>query len=140
MRDLQPAMVASHPHAGTIVSEQPNQVKGTDATASVPLTDGQVTVFAAIDHCTAECLGIRLSERRRPETAPRRLSSFPTTSTNARMRVAITPRVAIMVEGPTTPSMIKRHMYGWWWSCLSAECEVSVLLYRPRSTVACTEP
>lgn len=59
----QPAMVASHPHAGTIITEQPNQVWGTDATASVTVNDGQVTVFAAIDHCTAECLGIHVVKR-----------------------------------------------------------------------------
>ena len=59
----QPAMVASHPHAGTIITEQPNQVWGTDATASVTVNDGQVTVFATIDHCTAECLGIHVVKR-----------------------------------------------------------------------------
>ena len=31
---------------------------GTDATATVTLLEGQVTIFAAIDHCTAECVGI----------------------------------------------------------------------------------
>ena len=31
---------------------------GTDATAAVTIPDGPVTVFAAIDHCTAECVGI----------------------------------------------------------------------------------
>ena len=31
---------------------------GTDATATFTEVDGAVTVFAAIDHCTAECVGI----------------------------------------------------------------------------------
>jgi len=31
---------------------------GTDATATFTATEGAVTVFAAIDHCTAECIGI----------------------------------------------------------------------------------
>ena len=31
---------------------------GTDATATVTLADGQVTIFGAIDHCTAECVGL----------------------------------------------------------------------------------
>ena len=31
---------------------------GTDATATVTEADGTVTIFAAIDHCTAECIGI----------------------------------------------------------------------------------
>jgi len=47
-----------NPHAGTIVVERPDQLWGTDATATFTQQDGQVTIFAAIDHCTAECLGI----------------------------------------------------------------------------------
>ena len=31
---------------------------GTDATATFTEAEGAVTVFAAIDHCTAECVGI----------------------------------------------------------------------------------
>jgi putative transposase len=49
--------VQGNPHEGAIVTEAPNQMWGTDATAT--FTDhGTVTVFAAIDHCTAECVGI----------------------------------------------------------------------------------
>lgn len=54
----QPEPVVKHPHDGTIVTEQPNVMWGTDATAAVTLVDGAATVFAAIDHCTAECVGI----------------------------------------------------------------------------------
>jgi transposase InsO family protein len=54
----QPEAVCSHPHDGTIVSEAPNQMWGTDATATFTDAEGAVTVFAAIDHCTAECVGI----------------------------------------------------------------------------------
>jgi transposase InsO family protein len=50
-------------HEGTIVTEQPNQMWGTDATAAVTLADGQVTVFAAVDHCTADCVGIHAVKR-----------------------------------------------------------------------------
>jgi hypothetical protein len=39
------------------VTEAPNQMWGTDATATFTEVEG-VTVFAAIDHCTAECVGI----------------------------------------------------------------------------------
>lgn len=53
-----PAPVVTHPHDGTIVTDQPNVMWGTDATAAVTLIDGAATVFAAIDHCTAECVGI----------------------------------------------------------------------------------
>jgi putative transposase len=58
-----PAMHNSNPHEGTIISEEPNQVWGTDATATVTMADGQVTVFAAIDHCTADCVGIHAVKR-----------------------------------------------------------------------------
>jgi putative transposase len=54
----QPEPVRSNPHEGTIVTEGPNQMWGTDATATVTEADGAVTIFAAIDHCTAECVGI----------------------------------------------------------------------------------
>jgi transposase InsO family protein len=54
----QPEPVAEHPHDGTIVTERPNVMWGTDATAAVTLLDGAATIFAAIDHCTAECVGI----------------------------------------------------------------------------------
>jgi putative transposase len=47
-----------NPHAGTIIVDRPDQLWGTDATATFTQQDGQVTIFAAIDHCTAECLGI----------------------------------------------------------------------------------
>src|SRR3954453_9289916 len=58
-----PTTVNGNPHEGTIITEQPNRMWGTDATATVTLADGQVTVFAAIDHCTAECVGIHAVKR-----------------------------------------------------------------------------
>ena len=58
-----PAVINSHPHEGTILSAEPDILWGTDATATVTLVDGQVTVFAAIDHCTAECVGIHAVKR-----------------------------------------------------------------------------
>jgi len=54
----QPEPVPSNPHEGTIVTTAPNQMWGTDATATFTEAEGSVTVFAAIDHCTAECVGI----------------------------------------------------------------------------------
>ncbi len=54
----QPDPVCSNPHEGTIITEAPNQMWGTDATATFTDVEGSVTVFAAIDHCTADCLGI----------------------------------------------------------------------------------
>ena len=54
----QPEPVAECPHDGTIVTERPNVMWGTDATAAVTIVEGTATIFAAIDHCTAECVGI----------------------------------------------------------------------------------
>lgn len=54
----QPEPGRGNPHEGTIVTESPDQMWGTDATATSTETEGSVTIFAAIDHCTAECVGI----------------------------------------------------------------------------------
>jgi putative transposase len=53
-----PSPVTCRPHDGVIVTSEPNQMRGTDATATVTAAEGSVTIFAAIDHCTAECVGI----------------------------------------------------------------------------------
>lgn len=59
----QPDRRPTNPHEGTIGADTPNQIWGTDATAAFTVTDGQVTIFAAIDHCTAECIGIHVVKR-----------------------------------------------------------------------------
>ena len=53
-----PSPVVEHLHDGVILTDQPDLMWGTDATATFTTRDGAVTVFAAIDHCTAECIGI----------------------------------------------------------------------------------
>ena len=50
-------------HDGTITTERPDVMWGTDATQTATIEDGAVTVFAAIDHCTAECVGIHAAVR-----------------------------------------------------------------------------
>lgn len=59
----QPAAIPSHPHEGTIVAEAPDRMWGTDATATVTAAEGTVTIFAALDHCTAECVGIHVVKK-----------------------------------------------------------------------------
>lgn len=54
----QPAARPTNPHEGTILVEQPNQLWGTDGTTTFTDHDGHVTIFAAIDHCVADCIGI----------------------------------------------------------------------------------
>lgn len=51
------------PYEGTIVTQAPNQMWGTDATATFTDAEGTVTVFAAMDHYTVECVGIHVVKR-----------------------------------------------------------------------------
>jgi len=59
----QPEPPPINPHEGTIVTDAPQQMWGTDATQTSTDEDGTVTIFAAIDHCTAECVGIHVVKR-----------------------------------------------------------------------------
>lgn len=54
----QPEPVVERPHDCTIVTARPNVMRGTDATAAVTFVDGPATIFAAVVHCAAECVGI----------------------------------------------------------------------------------
>lgn len=45
-------------HDGTITTETPNLMWGTDLTATVTTTEGTAAVFVAVDHCNSECVGI----------------------------------------------------------------------------------
>ena len=59
----QPEPASSNPHEGTILTTAPDQMWGTDATATFTEAQGSVTVFAAIDHYTAECVGIHVVKK-----------------------------------------------------------------------------
>jgi transposase InsO family protein len=50
-------------HDGTITTERPDEMWGTDATQTVTIEQGTATIFAAVDHCTAECVGIHAAAR-----------------------------------------------------------------------------
>ena len=45
-------------HDGTIITDRPDVMWGTDATSCLTRTEGPATIFIAVDHCTAECVGI----------------------------------------------------------------------------------
>lgn len=58
---------AGHPHGpkapdGTIIPEAPDVMWGTDATGC-PTGEGHATIFFAVDHFTAECVGIHAARR-----------------------------------------------------------------------------
>ena len=60
---LQVPQRVGHPHGpkahdGTIVTEQPDVMWGTDATTTITLDEGQAYVFVSVDHCTFECTGL----------------------------------------------------------------------------------
>jgi transposase InsO family protein len=64
---LQAPQRVDHPHGpkahdGTIITERPDEVWGTDMTTTVTTDEGQVCVFVAVDRCTAECIGIHASK------------------------------------------------------------------------------
>jgi transposase InsO family protein len=64
---LQAPHRVGHPHGprahdGTIITERPDEMWGTDMTTTVTIDEGQVCVFIAVDHCTAECIGIHASK------------------------------------------------------------------------------
>ena len=52
-----------HAHDGSIIPEGVDQMWGTDMTAAVTTQEGQAAVFIAIDHFTAECVGIHAAKR-----------------------------------------------------------------------------
>ena len=50
-------------HDGTITTVAPNVMWGTDMTSTVTVGEGAACVFVAVDHCTAECIGLHAAKR-----------------------------------------------------------------------------
>jgi len=50
-------------HEGRIVTERVDEMWGTDITSGWTSSEGQAAIFVAVDHCSAECLGIHASKR-----------------------------------------------------------------------------
>lgn len=48
-------------HDGTITTQRPDEMWGTDATAAMTRNEGLAFVFLLVDHCTGECLGLHAS-------------------------------------------------------------------------------
>src|SRR4051812_992799 len=90
----------SRAHDGRITTERVDVMWGSDLT-SVMTGEGQAAVFMAVDHCSAECVGIYASHRadrfealepvsrrcasasaRSPRGSPRASSCAPTTAAN----------------------------------------------------------
>ena len=65
--DLQAPSRTGHAHGpkahdGTITTEAPDVMWGTDMTATVTVAEGPAVVFVAVDHCTAECIGLHAAK------------------------------------------------------------------------------
>jgi putative transposase len=57
-----------HPHGpkahdGTIIAAQVDTMWGTDMTSTFTRQEGQVAIFIAVDHCSAECVGIHAAKQ-----------------------------------------------------------------------------
>jgi putative transposase len=50
-------------HDGTIITERPDVMWGTDMTTTQTVLEGNAHIFIAVDHCTAECVGIHAAKR-----------------------------------------------------------------------------
>lgn len=50
-------------HDGTIITERPEAMWGTDMTLTWTTREGPVGVFLAVDHCTAACVGLHAATR-----------------------------------------------------------------------------
>ena len=88
-------------HDGTITTERPDEMWGTDATACLTTREGNATVFIAVDHCTQECVGIHAGQ-----CAPDAGWSFPMTR-----RCVRRPSSALvsMSPGRSPPRWCARH-------------------------------
>jgi transposase InsO family protein len=49
-------------HDGTIIPDRPDVLWGTDLTTCVTVREGTATIFVAVEHHTAECLGIHAAK------------------------------------------------------------------------------
>ena len=66
--DLQTPPRAGHAHGpkahdGTITTEAPDVMWGTDMTATVTVAEGAAFVFVAVDHCATACIGLHAAKR-----------------------------------------------------------------------------
>ena len=107
----QPQPVELKRHDGTILAERPNQMRDIDATVGFTVDEGRVTIFAMVDHATAECLGIHFPlQGAGPEVpgqfpgprsfAPRTNSGFQETGKGARGILPVAQRFRIAGQNP----------------------------------------
>ena len=119
--DLQAPQRAGHAHGpkahdGTITTEAPDVMWGTDMTATVTVAEGPAVVFVAVDHCTAECIGLHAAKRgTRFEALEPIRQGHPRTLRGHRRRrgpwaaAASRPRVELLGRRFSTGGRVLRH-------------------------------
>ena len=119
--DLQAPQRAGHAHGpkahdGTITTEAPDVMWGTDMTATVTVAEGPAFVFVAVDHCTAECIGLHAAKRgTRFEALEPIRQGHPRTLRGHRRRrgpwaaAASRPRVELLGRRFSTGGRVLRH-------------------------------
>lgn len=55
-------LIVANDHNGRITTDRPDEMWGTDQTGT-QTAEGHACIFIAVDHCTAECLGIHATRR-----------------------------------------------------------------------------
>ena len=81
-------------HDGTIIPEHPNTMWGADLTTTMTTEEGQVAVFIAIDHATAEPVGVHAAKR-----ATRSRRSSPSSASSRARRSCGCPRATAAPSG-----------------------------------------
>ncbi len=95
-------------HDGTITTEAPDVMWGTDATCTVTTLQGQATVFIAVDQDTAECVGIHAAKVgtrfERPSSPFVRASKPASARTAGAWRRGCPSATTMAASTPPTPS------------------------------------
>ena len=98
-------------HDGTITTEAPDVMWGTDMTATVTVAEGAAFVFVAVDHCATACIGLHAAKR---GTASRPWSRSARASANAGASATAWPAAARQTTGRTTgPTIFNRRSRSW---------------------------
>ena len=116
-------------HDGTITTDRPDELWGTDPTACLTTREANATVFIAVDHCTQECVGIhaarpgtrfealeslrqglRAGRRRRAQPAPRPRQPVPQRPLPGRAALPRHPLEPV-VRGRTRGQRLRRALH-----------------------------
>ncbi len=103
--DLQAPQRAGHAHGpkahdGTITTEAPDVMWGTDMTATVTVAEGPAFVFVAVDHCTAECIGLHAAKLVAP--GPGASQRLPEAHTSGRLHGIVERASSLTSASPGT--------------------------------------